>query len=66
MVVCECPHGRGRGVRAGGPLGVRADGLRDPQPQVLRVIEVVGLHRLPGVAVEDSTDLAEDSPRVLA
>ncbi len=40
--------------------------LRDPQPQVLRVIEVVGLHRLPGVAVEDSADLAEDSPRVLA
>jgi hypothetical protein len=26
--------------------------LRNPQPQVLRVIEVVGLHRLPGVAVD--------------
>ena len=27
--------------------------LRGGQPQVLRVIEVVGLHRLPGVAVEE-------------
>jgi anti-anti-sigma regulatory factor len=27
--------------------------LRNPQPQVLRVIEVVGLHRLPGVAVDE-------------
>jgi hypothetical protein len=26
--------------------------LRNPQPQVLRVIEMVGLPRLPGVAVE--------------
>lgn len=39
--------------------------LRDPQPQVLRVIEVVGLNRLPGVAVEESADV-DDSPRVLA
>jgi anti-anti-sigma factor len=39
--------------------------LRDPQPQVLRVIEVVGLHRLPGVVVEESVEL-DDSPRVLA
>jgi hypothetical protein len=39
--------------------------LRDPQPQVLRVIEVVGLNRLPGVAVEDSAEV-DDSPRVLA
>ncbi len=28
--------------------------LRDPQPQVRRVIEGVGLHRLPGVTVEGS------------
>jgi hypothetical protein len=33
--------------------------LRNPQPQVLRVIEVVGLQRLPGVAVDEP-------PRVLA
>ena len=39
--------------------------LRDPQPQVLRVIEVVGLHRRPGVVVEESIELA-DSPRVRA
>ncbi|HMI71431.1 MAG TPA: STAS domain-containing protein [Solirubrobacteraceae bacterium] len=39
--------------------------LRDPQPQVLRVIEVVGLNRLPGVAVEESADV-DDSPPVLA
>jgi anti-anti-sigma regulatory factor len=26
--------------------------LRDPQPQVKRVIEDVGLHRLPGVTLE--------------
>ena len=26
--------------------------VRDPQPQVWRVIEMVGLHRLPGVIVE--------------
>ena len=39
--------------------------LRDPQPQVLRVLEVVGLNRLPGVAIEESTEL-DDSPRVLA
>ncbi|MEN3284431.1 MAG: hypothetical protein V7607_5571 [Solirubrobacteraceae bacterium] len=39
--------------------------LRDPQPQVLRVMEVVGLHRLPGVVVEESADV-DDSPRVLA
>jgi anti-anti-sigma regulatory factor len=28
--------------------------LRDPQPQVKAVIEVVGLHRLPGVTLEGS------------
>jgi anti-anti-sigma regulatory factor len=28
--------------------------LRDPQPQVKAVIEGVGLHRLPGVRVEDA------------
>jgi anti-anti-sigma regulatory factor len=28
--------------------------LRNPQPQVLRIIEIVGLHRLPGVAVAAS------------
>jgi hypothetical protein len=39
--------------------------LRDPQPQVLRVIEIVGLHRLPGVKVEESVEL-DDAPRVLA
>ena len=39
--------------------------LRDPQPQVLRVLEIVGLNRLPGVAIEESTEL-DDSPRVLA
>jgi anti-anti-sigma factor len=39
--------------------------LRDAQPQVLRVIEVVGLHRLPGVTVEESVAL-DDSPHVLA
>jgi hypothetical protein len=33
--------------------------LRDAQPQVLRVIEMVGLQRLPGVAVDDA-------PQVLA
>ena len=27
--------------------------IRGPQPQVWRVIEIVGLHRLPGVDVED-------------
>jgi anti-anti-sigma regulatory factor len=26
--------------------------VRSPQPQVWRVIEIVGLHRLPGVIVE--------------
>ena len=26
--------------------------VRNPQPQVWRVIEIVGLHRLPGVIVE--------------
>jgi hypothetical protein len=26
--------------------------VREPQPQVWRVIEMVGLHRLPGVVVE--------------
>ncbi|TMK41005.1 MAG: STAS domain-containing protein [Actinobacteria bacterium] len=26
--------------------------VRDPQPQILRLIELVGLHRLPGVVVE--------------
>jgi anti-anti-sigma factor len=39
--------------------------LRDPQPQVLRVLEVVGLNRLPGVAIEESPEF-DDSPRVLA
>ena len=39
--------------------------LRDPQPQVLRVIEVVGLNRLPGVGVEEAAEL-DDSARVLA
>ena len=39
--------------------------LRDAQPQVLRVIEVVGLDRLPGVAVEESAGV-DDSPPVLA
>jgi anti-anti-sigma factor len=29
--------------------------VRDPQPQVWRVIEMVGLHRLPGVVVEGAT-----------
>jgi anti-anti-sigma regulatory factor len=28
--------------------------LRNPQPQVRTVIEVVGLHRLPGVRLEGS------------
>jgi anti-anti-sigma factor len=39
--------------------------LRDPQPQVRRVLEVVGLNRLPGVAIEESADV-DDSPPVLA
>jgi anti-anti-sigma factor len=39
--------------------------LREPQPQVLRVLEVVGLNRLPGVAIEESPEF-DDSPRVLA
>ncbi len=26
--------------------------LREPQPQILRIIEIVGLHRLPGVHLE--------------
>jgi hypothetical protein len=30
--------------------------LHGPQPQVLRVIEWVGLERLPGVSFQDSTD----------
>ena len=34
---------KGRGLR-----------LRHPQPQVKRVIEIVGLHRLPGVTLEGS------------
>jgi anti-anti-sigma regulatory factor len=29
--------------------------LREPQPQVLVVIELVGLHRLPGVMLEGAT-----------
>ncbi len=29
--------------------------LRNPQPSVRTVIEVVGLHRLPGVSLEGST-----------
>lgn len=29
--------------------------LRDPQPQVKAVIEVVGLHRLPGVTLDGGT-----------
>jgi anti-anti-sigma regulatory factor len=28
--------------------------VRNPQPQVLRIIEIVGLQRLPGVALADS------------
>lgn len=32
----------------------RALQLRNPQPQVRTVIEVVGLHRLPGVRLEGS------------
>jgi anti-anti-sigma factor len=39
--------------------------LRDAQPQVLRVIELVGLHRLPGVDVVEAVGL-DDAPRVLA
>jgi anti-anti-sigma factor len=39
--------------------------LRDPQPQVLRVLELVGLHRLPGVAFEESIAV-DESPSVLA
>jgi len=39
--------------------------LRDAQPQVLRVIEVVGLHRLPGVEVVEVVEL-DDTPTVLA
>jgi anti-anti-sigma factor len=38
-----------RRLRRGG----RRMALRGPQPQVLRVIEWVGLQRLPGVALED-------------
>jgi len=38
---------------------VRARGaalqLRDPQPQILRLIELVGLHRLPGVQLDDAS-----------
>jgi anti-anti-sigma regulatory factor len=37
-----------RRLRRGG----RAIRVREPQPQVWRVIEAVGLHRLPGVHVE--------------
>jgi anti-anti-sigma factor len=33
--------------------------LRDAQPQVLRVIQIVGMQRLPGVAIDEP-------PRVLA
>jgi anti-anti-sigma regulatory factor len=29
--------------------------VRSPQPQVWRVIEMVGMHRLPGVVVEGPT-----------
>jgi anti-anti-sigma regulatory factor len=32
----------------------RALQLRNPQPQVRTVIEIVGLHRLPGVRLEGS------------
>jgi anti-anti-sigma factor len=39
--------------------------LRDPQPQVLRVLEVVGLHRLPGVGIAESAEV-DESPRILA
>jgi anti-anti-sigma regulatory factor len=38
-----------RRLRAGG-RGVR---LRQPQPQILHLIELVGLHRLPGVSLDD-------------
>ena len=30
----------------------RALSLRDPQPQIMRLIELVGLSRLPGVTLE--------------
>jgi len=39
--------------------------LRDAQPQVLRVIEVVGFHRLPGVELVAAVEV-DDSPGVLA
>jgi anti-anti-sigma regulatory factor len=31
----------------------RALRLREPQPQILHLIELVGLHRLPGVRLDD-------------
>ena len=42
--------------------------IRSPQPQVWRVIEIVGLHRLPGVIVERRArrGLAAPRPRVEA
>jgi anti-anti-sigma factor len=33
-------------------VGGAALRLRGPQPQVMRVIELVGLHRLPGVSLD--------------
>ncbi len=33
--------------------GGRALLLRSPQPQIMRVIETVGLHRLPGVRLDE-------------
>jgi anti-anti-sigma regulatory factor len=32
----------------------RALKLRGPQPQILKLIELVGLHRLPGVSFDDA------------
>jgi len=40
-VIARRQRVRGRAVR-----------LRNPQPQVKAVIEIVGLHRLPGVSLE--------------
>jgi len=36
----------------------RALRLRQPQPQIMRLIELVGLHRLPGVQLELAPALA--------
>jgi len=37
-----------RRLRGGG----RALQLSDPQPQILKLIELVGLHRLPGIQLD--------------